>query len=520
MILDTSGRRLKDRNGRQAELRYKSMDVLLALASRIGETFPKQELIETVWAQDHVSEDNLAQCVADIRKVLGDTDKRIVETVPRVGYRLSAPDKVTGSTRRYVLAAGLAVFVLIATVVGYVSIQRPPHISKPFVVAVLPLDDLSDANHKGYLSDALSEGLITELARFPQFKVIARNSSFQFRGAPTDVRQIGEILGADYIIEGSQQIDGERLRVTVQLIDSSSGTHLLSEKLDRTIDDLFAMQDQIVSHVASRVGGSVLTHIPTKRTKQDVNSLLRSLQARQMMRVLTRENWQKALALEEISITEDPASPWGYIGKSLMLNVGAFHKWTDQPPNDALEEATELAQKALAISPENYMSHYALARVLTTRRDHAEALLHFQRAAQLNPSDSMVLIATSIPLLNIGEVDQAISALLEAKAVDPLHGDFLLWQLGWAYWQNNECDKGLEAMLSMASPHPDSQTMLAAIYSCLNRFEDAKEAMKVYLKKRPNRTLAVEAEFVGKQWTDTNTQDRWLNDMRLAGMPE
>lgn len=518
-VLDTQKRQLNSISGGRVDLRNKSMDVLMMLAESSGVSVSKNELLDGVWRETVVSEEGLVQCVADIRRAINDTDKSIIETIPGSGYRLNA--SVSHPSRQLLWPAAAAALLAVAVfALWFQQISQSPSASDHSVVAVLPLDDLSDATNKGYLSDALSEGIITELARFPQFKVIARNSSFQFRGRATDIREIGKTLGADYIVEGSQQYDGENLRVTVQLIEAESGTHVLSEKLDRKITDLFAIQDQIVGHVASKVGGSMLTHIPTKRSENEVDSLLRGLRARRLMQNFSRENWQKAFALEQISIRDDPQSPWGYIGTSLMLTNAAFHGFLDRPKENILREAAEHSEQALSIAPTNYMSHYAHARMLATRRDHDEALLHFQQAAKLNPSDSLVPVAMSIPLLNVGETERAIAILLQAKSVDPLHRDTLWWQLGWAYWQNNECDKGLEAMLSMSSPHYDSQTMLAAIYSCLGKIAKAKEAIGKYLEKRPTGNLAAEAEFVSKQWTSKEIQKRWLNDMKLAGMPE
>lgn len=518
-VLDVEKRQLNGVGGERVDLRKKSMDVLMMLAESPGISVSKNDLLDGVWHKSAVAEEGLVQCVADIRRAINDTDKSVIETIPGSGYRLNA--SVRHPVRRSLWPAAVIVLLVVTLLALWIQQGRQNQsVADHSVVAVLPLDDLSDAANKGYLSDALSEGIISELARFPQFKVIARNSSFQFRGTATDIREIGKTLGADYVVEGSQQYDGKNLRVTVQLIETESGTHVLSEKLDRTIADLFVMQDRIVGHVASKIGGSLLTHIPTERSENEVSSLLRSLKARKLMQSFSRENWQKAMALEQTSIREDPQSPWGHIGTSLMLTNAAFHGFLDRPTADVLKEAAEHSERALSIAPANYMSHYAHARMLATRRDHDEALLHFQQAAELNPSDSLVLVAMSIPLLNMGETERAIAILLQAKSVDPLHRDTLWWQLGWAYWQNNECNKGLEAMLSMSSPHYDSHTMLAALYSCLGKTEKAKDAMSAYLKKRPTRNLAIEAEFVGKQWADKEIQKRWLDDMKLAGMPE
>lgn len=518
-VLDTANRRLGGVRGDRVDLRNKSMDVLMMLAESAGQIVSKDDLLSGVWKKNFVSEEGLVQCVADIRRAVGDKDKTLIETVPGSGYRLNPTGR--SHSRGKLMAVAAVIALGAAGVWSWFQFgSTGPAVAGPAVVAVLPLDDLSDVTNKGYLSDALSEGVITELARFPQFKVIARNSSFQFRGTATDVRDIGKALGADYVVEGSQQYDGENLRVTVQLIDATSGTHIFSEKLDRKITDLFAIQDQIVSQVASKVGGSVLTHIPAERSDDEVDSLLRSLQARKLMQNFSRENWEKAYSLEQTSVREDPDAPWGHIGTSIMLTNAAFHGFLDRPKEDLLDEAAKASQRALSIAPNNYLSHYAHARMLATRRDHDEALLHFEQAAKLNPSDSIVPILMSVPLLNIGETERAISVLLQAKSTDPLHRDVLWWQLGWAYWQNHECEKGLKAMLSMSSPHYDSLTMLAANYACLGNMEKAREAMSDYLDKRPTRTLAAEADFVSKQWRSKEIQERWLNDMKRAGMPQ
>lgn len=519
VVLDIENRRLQRCDGSAVELRNKSMDVLLVLAENPGEVISKDGLLNRVWGETFAAEEGLVQCIADIRRALNDEDKTIVETIPRSGYRLNGT--VQAARHRWFIPA--AVLMLAIAVIGVwwlvFDIQTPVG-SDIKVVAVLPLDDLSTADNKGYLSDALSEGIITELARFPHFRVVARNSSFQFRGTPTDIRKIGKVLGADYVVEGSQQYDGERLRVTIQLIDTETGTHLLSEKLDRKIEDLFAIQDQIVGQVASKVGGSILTHLPTKHSKNEVSTLLRSLQARKLMRHFSRENWEKALALEETNIRTDPESPWGYLGKSLMLRNAVFLGWIKRPRDEILDESLDLARKALTIAPKNYMSHFAAARVLATRTEYAKSLLHYETSAKLNPSDPLVLLGMSVPLLNVGRAEHAITILLKARSMDPSHSDWSLWLLGRAYWQNQECKKGLEAMLAMASPHFSSQTMLAANYVCVGDLGKAKKVMEAYMEKKPDHTISAEAERVHREWEDDEMSTRWLEAMRVSGMPE
>lgn len=519
--MDASDGTVSSRSGDTIELRPQSREVLQSLANAPNKIVSKEEFTEAVWGGRMVSEDSLVQCIAEIRSAIGDSDRKIIQTVPRKGYRFLPPAKALPQHRTSHTKSVTLVAISLAILAGlaYLLVQNNVRNQQPTIVAVLPLDDLSTQPHQGYLNDALSEGIITELARFPQFGVVARNSSFQFRDNPEDVRKIGDILGAGYLVEGSQQFDGESVKVTVQLVDTETGVHLFADTYERDLNHLFVMQNEIVAQVASVVGQAVLSDMPERVTARDVDSRLRGLQARNIMTQLNRENWEKAIALEETSIREEPESAWGYIGKSLMLVPAAILGWME-PREEVLEQSVELARTALRLDPENYMSHYALARVLSRQGVHAESILHFERAADLNPSDSIVWIGMSVPLLYSGRTDDALAALRRAKEVDPLHGDWLRWQLGLAYWQINECERGLEEMQSMASPPSASAKAKVALFVCLDRIEEAEEVMSAYLEKRPGFSVEIEDASVPRDWHPDGTRERWLDAMLRAGMPK
>ena len=521
LVLNGADGSVSSHTGDMIELRPQSREVLQLLARTPNNIVSKEEFTEAVWGGRMVSEDSLVQCIAEIRSAIGDSNRKIIQTVPRKGYRFVPPvesaSKKGVSRSRQITLLGVS-FVMLAGLV-YLGFQTNVADAQPSVVAVLPLDDLSTQPHQGYLSDALSEGIITELARFPQFGVVARNSSFQFRDNPEDVRAIGDTLGAGYLVEGSQQYDGESIKVTVQLVDTKTGVHLFADTYERNLDDLFVVQNEIVAQVASVVGQAVLSDMPERAAPRDVDSRLRGLQARNIMTQLNRENWEKAIALEETSIREEPESAWGYIGKSLMLVPAAILGWME-PREEVLNQSIELARTALRLDPENYMSHYALARVLSRQGVHAESILHFERAAKLNPSDSIVWIGMSVPLLYSGRTDDALEALNRAKEVDPLHGDWLRWQLGLAYWQINECERGLEEMQSMASPPSASVKAKTALLVCLDRIEEAEKSMSAYLETRPGFSVKIEDASVPKDWQPVGTRERWLDAMSRAGMPE
>ncbi|MBT8460192.1 MAG: winged helix-turn-helix domain-containing protein [Boseongicola sp.] len=521
IILNGSDGSLSSHSGDTIELRPQSREVLKLLAGSPNRIVSKEEFTDAVWGGRMVSEDSLVQCIAEIRSAIGDSDRKIIQTVPRKGYRFVPPADAMpkrGPTRTRLAT----VLIVLFAVLGGLAFQffRSGDVEEyPAVVAVLPLDDLSSQPHQGFLNDALSEGIITELARFPQFRVVARNSSFQFRDNPEDVREIGDVLGAGYLVEGSQQFDGESVKVSVQLVDTRTGVHLFVDTYERDLDDLFAVQNEIVRQVASVVGQAVLSDMPERTPARDVDSRLRGLQARNIMTQLNRENWERAIALEEASIREEPDSAWGYIGKSLMLVPAAVLGWLE-PRDEILEQSVGLARTALRLDPENYMSHYALARVLSRQGKHGESISHFERAAKLNPSDSIVWIGMSVPLLYSGRSEEALQALHRAKEVDPLHGDWLRWQLGLAYWQIDECDRGLNEMQSMASPPSASAKAKAALLVCLDRITEAEEVMSAYLDTRQGFTIEIEDASIPDDWKPDGTRERWLDAMIRAGMPD
>ena len=508
---------MRRRTGEAVELRPQSREVLRLLVQRPGEIVTKETFSAEVWDGRLVGEDSLVQCIAEIRSALDDSGRTIIQTVPRKGYRFQ-PESVTAGGRRGSLMTMLAAAVVLVLVGGYLLTFGRGDSGPPPVVAVLPFEDMSAAPHQGFLNDALAEGVITELAKFNQFRVIARNSSFQFRSEPTDVREIGETLGAGYVVEGSQQYDGDQIRITVQLVDTDSGVHLFADRYERDLDDLFVVQNDIVRHIAAEVGQSVLSDLPERVAARDVDSRLRGLQARNLMTQLSFENWQKAIALEETSIREEPESAWGYIGKSLMLGTASATGWME-PKDEVLAEATELAETALRLDPENYMAHFTLARVLSRKGENDASVLQFERAAALNPSDSIIWIGMSVPLLYMGDTDRALEVLETAASVDPLHGDWLRWQLGLAHWQAGDCAAGLEAMQSMASPPVSSNRALAVLLVCLDRLPEAEAAIGTFLDARPGHTLAAEAETYASNWEVDGVGARWLAALERAGLP-
>ncbi|WP_439524852.1 winged helix-turn-helix domain-containing tetratricopeptide repeat protein [Marivita sp.] len=516
---DKSSGYLFDSDGRELELRHQSREVLKVLAQDPGRTVSQAMLIEKVWAGRTVSPDSVAQCIAEIRRVLGDSDKRLVETVPRKGYRLVRPASARTPQRSGTLVAAGAILVSCLALVWTLQ-SRPPAAQEPPVIAVLPFDDFSAAPHQGYVSDAVAESIITMLARYPQLTVISRSSSFQFRESDLGTSEIAKRLAADFLLEGSQQFDGTRLRITAQLIDGVSEAHVWADEIDVPLDALLEVNSQISGKIANAVGHSVIDTSEARMTGGDVGALMIANAAQsRIMRSFTRENLMKNIEEQEQAIRDYPNSAWGYLGQALSLRVGLRYGWIDGDEAATRKRMYELARMAIELDPNNFMAYHALGRVLIHNRDVEAAIGAFRRGVDLNPSSSIVTMGLADALVYVGKTDEALEVIARLERIDPLYGFGLTWAKSSALWQAGACEKALDAFQSTPSMPIAAYKELAVIHHCLGNQEKAANAMQDYLAENPAWTVTHERKINTGMWTAPGVLERWLTALEAAGMP-
>jgi TolB-like protein/DNA-binding winged helix-turn-helix (wHTH) protein len=529
-------RELRTPEGKAVDLRSQSAEVLSVLAARPGEIVSKDALMRAVWPDTFVTDDSLTQCIADIRRALGDDRHVIVETLPKRGYRLNAgPSNVAGSTtiagvepsqvrsskRGFILAA----IVLVAAAIGaYFGVETwraaPVRSSDMPRIAVLAFEDFSAGADKGYLSDAVAEGIITELARSKTYAVIARNSSFRYRGQTVDIRQIGEELGVDYLLEGSQQKIGDRLKVTAQLLNAQDGSHVWANTYNREIGDLFVVQEEIIRTLADRVGRRIERPLPKSDAAQ-----VSALHYVQMGFAETENDFSAAgnELLRQFSlkaIEADSNSPFGYIGLAFAYrNDALFWHKQENNPDEALKLGAEYADKAILLAPDDANAHYVRAKIHTEAGEIEQAIARYDRAIGLNPSASNILAGSASPLIFAGRIDEAIDRIEQAKGIDPFHPDWFHWDMGWALWEKNDCGAALTAMRKMPRIPSGAHRMLAGIHACLGNKREAQEALAVFLKDSPGDSISKQRKQWEKMWA-TPTLERWIEHMRIAGLPE
>ncbi|RWP38353.1 winged helix-turn-helix domain-containing protein [Mesorhizobium sp.] len=532
----TKCKELRTVEGKAVNLRSQSAEVLSALAARPGEIVSKDALMQAVWPDTFVTDDSLTQCIADIRRALGDDAHVIVQTLPKRGYRLNAdpsdaadpnavPSTKRGKTRTSRRSFILAAIVLVAAAIGaYFGVETwraaPVRSSDMPRIAILAFNDMSTGADVGYLSDAVAEGIITELARSKTYTVIARNSSFRYRGHPTDARQIGEELGVDYLLEGSQQKIGDRLKVTAQLLNAHDGSHVWANTYNREIGDLFVVQEEIIRTLADRVGRRIERPLPQSDAAQV--SALRYVQMgfaetdKDFSAAGNELLWQFSLK----AVEADPDSQYGYIGMAFAYrNDALFWHKQENNPDEALKRGAEYADKAILLAPDDANAHYVRAKIHTEAGEIEQAIARYDQAIALNPSASNILAGSGSPLIFAGRIDEAIDRIKQAMGIDPFHPDWYHWDMGWALWEKNDCEAALTAMRKMSRIPSGAHRMLAGIHACLGNKREATEALAVFLKDSPGDSISKQRKQWEKMWTAPSLE-RWIGHMRFAGLPE
>ncbi|MEP1205855.1 MAG: winged helix-turn-helix domain-containing protein [Rhizobiaceae bacterium] len=513
---------LRDSQKNLLALRRKSTKVLSLLAERPGEIVEKSTLMESVWPSVTVSDENLTQCVADIRRTLGDKDQSLLVTHIGKGYSLQCAVKAPREMRRKGLSVAAALLmVLLVSGIWWILRPDPVPVERPRI-AVLAFDDLSAGDNRGWLSDGIAEGIITELARYREFLVIARNSSFSFRHQPVDVTEISSKLKADYIVEGSKQKSGERLRVTVQLLDGQDGTHIWADEFNSEIAELFDVQSKIVRSVAIQIGQELTWNAPQSGGRDKVSALHFFLKANKQFKTKTQESRNQAVDLYRQSIAADPTAPFGYTGLATVIYSELANPliYTDVPRGELLRRGFEYAEMAIDADPNYDGSHIALGDLYSRAGNQKEAINSYLRAAELNPSNAVAIAVVSEPLLYLDRADEAIETMERAFEVNPVAPNWYYNYLSRALWWAGRCEEGLKVAKDV--PRIRTWDYRAQIMNlvCLDRIDEARDVGQKLLKLDPGFTVSEHGRRIEGIINFPKYQKRWLDSLRAAGLPE
>jgi TolB-like protein/class 3 adenylate cyclase/Tfp pilus assembly protein PilF len=405
------------------------------------------------------------------------------------------------------------------------SIERMafPLPEKPSI-AVLPFDDLSGNPEQAYLSDGLSENITTELARFKEFFVIARNSTLAYKREPVKVQRVAEELGVRYVVEGSVQIASDRVRVTAQLIDATSGKHLWAERFDRDLQDIFAVQDEITRTIAAILEENIDLAERARAATKPVESLKAYqlvMRGRAEWLKWTKEGNAESKRLAEKALDLDPNYSEAYVRLAFAHINGYRWGWSDtHSREESLALALKTARKAVELDPFSHRAHWVLANATMQGGDLDQAIAEYDRAIELNPNSARVLVDTAEPLVYLGRAEEAVSRIKTALRLNPYNPDWYLWSLGWAQYYAEQYEDALASLRKMNKVPNNARRILASILVRLGRLEEARAVIKTFLENSPDYTLEKFRLNIKGKFRKPADAERFAEDLRKAGLPE
>jgi len=387
--------------GKTVRLEPKVMGVLLCLAEHPAETLSKEQLFQAVWPNIIVTEDVLKRCIAELRRAFDDDARNphIIETIAKRGYRLLAPVSVPATA------------------------PVPQEEAVTDSIVVLPFANMSADPENEYFADGITEEIIDALAQIQGLHVVARSSAFSFKGKHIDLRIVGEQLKVRTVLEGSVRRADNRLRITAQLISTADGYHLWSERYDREMKDVFAIQEEIAQAIAQRLKVAFPWH--GKPLVKTGTPNLEAYQSYVKGRALLYKGGsaiRRAVASCRLAVELDPNYALAWAALADCYTVLCYHSLAD--PREFMPKAVEAARRAVALDPSLAEAHSALAHTALCTRDRAEAEREFARAVQLNPQDiqARALYAFGYLQISEGRLTEGMEQGKLVLASDPLSG--------------------------------------------------------------------------------------------------
>ncbi len=385
-------------------------------------------------------------------------------------------------------------------------------------IAVLPLEDLNPDKEQNYFSDGITNDLITDLSKFSELFVIASDTAFTYKGKDARIQDVGRELAVRYVVTGSVRRAGDRIRININLVDSTTGRHIWAERYDRPTTDLFELQDEIVQTVV----GTLVTRVHHSENQRVLSSKPDKFQAydaylrgRAVWQSWTGDANREARDWFNRAIELDPSFSLAYGYLSYTLVQGWLGGWTRD--RETLERARQLAQKAVELGPSEFDNHWSLAAAYLHDREFDKAMAAYRRAYELNPNSPSLLVDLSEALVYVGRVDEAVQHVERAMRLNPIYPDWYLWTLGIVLYHAGEYQRALEALLKMSNPANLSRRHLIATNVRLGRMAEARRVAAEFMANEPTYTLDRERVW---PYRDEAMREQLVADLRSAGLPD
>ncbi len=389
-------------------------------------------------------------------------------------------------------------------------------------IAVLPFTNMSNDPKQEYFSDGLTEEIITALSKVPKLFVIARNSTFTYKGKPVKVQQVGQELGVRYVLEGSVRKDGNNIRITAQLIDALTGNHLWADRYDRNMKDIFAVQDEITKKIITAMQVKLTEGEQAQSAARGTNNLeayLKCLQGRELNNRHNPESTALARQLAEDAIALDPKYARAY-ALLATTHLNDYFMGTGKSPKDSLEKSIELLQKAITLDDTFALAHAFLGWTFSMTGQHDKAVAEGEKAVALNPNSADSHMVFGKILTFAGRYEESITELKTAIRLNPIPPNIYLFSLGMSYALTGQYDEAITWCEKAVRQEPNSWSahiFMAAIYGQAGHDKEARiEAAEVM---RINPKFSLEKLAKGSTYKNQEDHERtFIAPLRKAGL--
>jgi len=497
-------------DGRNAAvaLRPQSLAILRLLAAKPGVLVAKDEIMSAVWPNIAVTDDSLVQCVTEIRKALADDRHAIIKTVPKRGYVFepgAQEDATPAMKSRAMFAVAIAVALILGA--GLLWFNRPPQelIQRPSIV-VLPFENLSDDPQQAFFADGIAEDLLTDISRLSGVFVIARNSSFAYRGRAADARQVARELGVRYVLDGSVRRADGQVRINVQLVDGTTGSQQWAARYDGVYADIFALQDRVtkavVGALAVQLTGSERTELGRRDTTVPAayEAFLRGWEHYQKT---TPEDYKKAIPHFERAAELDPDYGRAHAALAMVYFRSYDQRWTGSLGISA-DRALRTTQRYLkfAMAHPTSTSHQVAGNISRDRGWYDDALREFATAIALDPSDSWSYADQAYTLIWAGRPAEAERQIAIAMQFDPHYPAVFVFYKGLALFAQDRLPEAIKTFEEALQLNPDLPWLRLYLASAYARSGKVTEATAMLASFSEARVKQGGLPFTMKQLTE------------------
>jgi TolB-like protein/DNA-binding winged helix-turn-helix (wHTH) protein len=538
-VIDGATRELR-RGSEPVALEPQVFDVLLYLVQNRDRLVTKDDLIAAIWNGRIVSESTLSSRINAARKAIGDSGEQqhLIKTYARKGFRFVGEVRALGEGEEDLAQPKQAQAAASAPSLSGASPETGDDKRHRAVragalkwggrpsIAVLPFTNLSGDPQQDYFSDGITEDIITALSKYRSLAVIARNSSFAFKEAGGDVRRVGLTLGADYIVVGSVRRIDQRLRVSVQLVETEEGRQLWAERYDRELEDLFRVQDEITTTIAARIEPEVGT-AERSRVERKAEPALHAwdffrLGTKHFYKSTAADN-REAQRLFRRAIQLDPAlaEAYGYLSYAIVLSMIYFD---EEPEEERLNDAVALGRKGVELDEQDGLLRFMYGRALLASKAYGHALAELETAIELNPSLALGYCGLGDSLAYEGRIREAIpyfQRAIELSPYDPLRWAFYSYR-ALAHLFASEFEAALhwaERATRVPNAHYWAFAHRVSALGHLDRRDELPMALGELRDRKPefSRNFARKRLFYVKDPDQLHLYDEGL---RRAGIPE